>query len=93
MEKSLKQLEIDIKNLNKSQNENDKFSEVMNDFISSANGQYEVMNSMYKMVDNLYKEMGKYYTFDVKKYAMEEFFNDIKAFKELFQVSVREQCR
>ncbi|XP_078323555.1 protein diaphanous homolog 2-like isoform X6 [Crassostrea virginica] len=93
MEKSLKQLEIDIKNLNKSQNENDKFSEVMNDFISSANGQYEVMNSMYKMVDNLYKEMGKYYTFDVKKYAMEEFFNDIKAFKEFFQQALKENAK
>lgn len=35
MEKSLKQLEIDIKNLNKSQNEGDKFSQVMNEFIAS----------------------------------------------------------
>lgn len=86
MEKSLKQLEIDIKNLNKSQNEGDKFSQVMNEFIASAKSQYEVMKGMYKMVDNLYKEMGKYYTFDIKKYAMEEFFSDIKSFKEFFVV-------
>ncbi|XP_061165024.1 protein diaphanous homolog 2-like isoform X2 [Saccostrea echinata] len=93
MEKSLKQLEIDIKNLKKTQNEEDKFSSVMNEFISSANSQYEVMKGMYKMVDNLYKEMGKYYTFDVKKYAMEEFFNDIKVFKETFVQALKDNAK
>lgn len=44
------------------------------------------MKGMYKMVDNLYKEMGKYYIFDIKKYVMEEFFSDIKLFKEFFVV-------
>lgn len=86
MEKSLKQLELDIKNMSKSQTEVDRFSDVMNEFIASAKGQYEVMKGMYKMVDNLYKEMGKFYTFDIKKYTMEDFFNDIKTFKELFVV-------
>lgn len=93
MEKSLKQLEIDIKNLNKSQNEGDKFSQVMNEFIASAKSQYEVMKGMYKMVDNLYKEMGKYYTFDIKKYAMEEFFSDIKSFKEFFVQALKDNAK
>ena len=36
----------------------------------------------------LYKDMGKFYAFDVKKYTMEEFFQDLKTFKDSFSVSI-----
>ncbi|KAJ8298216.1 hypothetical protein KUTeg_024747 [Tegillarca granosa] len=92
MEKSLNQLELDLKNF-KSQEEGDRFSDVMNSFITTAKEQYDVLNGMYKKMDNLFKEMGKFYCFDTKKYTMEEFFSDIKAFKESFIQATKENIK
>ncbi|KAL5011351.1 hypothetical protein ScPMuIL_009902 [Solemya velum] len=89
MEKGLSQLEIDIKNFSKNPVEGDRFP----NFISSAKEQYDVLNSMYKKMDSLYREMGKFYCFDCKKYTMEELFNDVKNFKEGFQVTLKENIK
>ena len=88
MEKALKELATDIKNFKKSQVEGDRFSDVMNQFISSATEQHELLNGMYKKMDSLYKDTAKFYAFDAKKYAMEEFFGDLKSFKDTFIVSM-----
>ena len=42
---------------------------------------------MHKTLDSQYKTLAKYYCFDVGKYSMEEFFGDIKVFKDGFVVS------
>jgi len=46
---------------------------------------------MYEKMQTLYKGLSKYYVFDVKKYSLEEFFSDIKAFKEKFYVRITKQ--
>jgi diaphanous 2 len=58
------------------------------DFISSAKEQYSVLHGMQKKMALLYKDMGKFYAFDIKKYTMEEFFQDLKTFKDSFSVSI-----
>lgn len=56
-------------------------------FITSAKDQADVLSGMQKKMESLYKEMGKFYAFDYKKYGFEEFFQDIKAFRDSFSVS------
>lgn len=45
------------------------------------------MEGMAKKMSTLYLETAKYFAFDPKKYTMEEFFGDIKAFIASFNVS------
>ena len=64
------------------------FLNLPHDFISSAKEQYSVLHGMQKKMALLYKDMGKFYAFDIKKYTMEEFFQDLKTFKDSFSVSI-----
>ncbi|XP_063417683.1 protein diaphanous homolog 2-like isoform X2 [Mytilus trossulus] len=93
MEKQLKQLETDIKNISKTNVDGDRFAEVMNSFITSAKDQADVLSGMQKKMESLYKEMGKFYTFDYKKYSFEEFFQDIKAFRDSFSNAMKENAK
>jgi diaphanous 2 len=54
--------------------------------LEQAKEQFEVMNNMYKNMMSLYEDMSKYYCFDKKRYAMEDFFGDIKIFQDSFKV-------
>ena len=56
------------------------------DFLGSAKGQHELLSTMLKRLEGLHKDMAKYFTFDPKKYSLEEFFGDLKAFKDGLQV-------
>ncbi|XP_055958630.1 protein diaphanous homolog 2-like [Patella vulgata] len=93
METQLKQLEIDLKNMNKQQMEGDQFANVMNKFVTTARDQYEVLNNMYKKVDTLFTKLSKYLTFDNKKYSLEEFFTDLKTFKECYVAAQKENIK
>ncbi|XP_071126522.1 protein diaphanous homolog 2-like isoform X4 [Mytilus edulis] len=93
MEKQLKQLETDIKNISKTNVDGDRFAEVMNSFITSAKDQADVLSGMQKKMESLYKEMGKFYAFDYKKYGFEEFFQDIKAFRDSFSNAMKENAK
>lgn len=44
-------------------------------------------------MENYYKEVGEYFAFDTNKYPMEEFFSDIKTFKELFTQAYRDNLK
>lgn len=45
-----------------------------------------MLEGMFKKMSSLFGDMGKYFTFDTKKYSMDEFFGDIKTFMEQFRV-------
>lgn len=47
------------------------------------------MQSMFKKMDNLYTDLSEYYVFDKQKYTLEEFFTDLKTFKDSFLVSLK----
>lgn len=44
---------------------------------------------MFKNMDGLYTGLSEYFSFDKQKYIIEEFFGDIKTFKDNFMVSMR----
>ncbi|GIY38863.1 protein diaphanous [Caerostris extrusa] len=84
MKKSVKQLETDLKNF-RPHNEEDRFADVMASFLTEASAQYEILENMFKQMEKLYEDLSVYYAFDPKKYASDEFFTDIKTFKDMFQ--------
>lgn len=45
------------------------------------------MQEMFKKMELLYTELAEYYAFDKQKYTLEEFFTDLKTFKDSFIVS------
>ncbi|KAG4070818.1 hypothetical protein HA402_011044 [Bradysia odoriphaga] len=97
MNTSLKNLESDLNNNKVPQSDDDKFADVMEDFAVQARQQIEVLGKMQTQMENLFKDLGEYFSFDVNKYTMEEFFSDIKTFKDLFiqaykdNVKIREE--
>ena len=76
-------LEKELK-LYKSQSNNDHYLEVMQEFLVSVNEQLTLISELNTILQLTYKDMGKYLSFDIKKYPMEEFFHDIKLFKDNF---------
>ena len=55
-------------------------------FAGVAKDQCEVLEGMHKRMIASYQQMAKYFCFDPKKYAMDEFFGDIKTFIDGFVV-------
>lgn len=92
MKKSVKQLETDLKNF-RPQDDDDRFGEVMTSFLSEAVTQYEILENMYKKMEKLYEELSGFYAFDPKKYSLDEFFTDIKTFKDSFQEAYRDNVK
>lgn len=93
MTTSLKNLKSDLENSKVPQSPDDKFVEVMGDFAAQCSVQVEVLVKMKNKMENYYKEVGEYFAFDINKYPMEEFFSDIKTFKELFTQAYRENVK
>ena len=48
---------------------------------------------MYKRLDGLHKDMSKYFAFDANKYTIEEFFGDLKTFKDGLQRAIKENIK
>ncbi|KAK5638990.1 hypothetical protein RI129_013285 [Pyrocoelia pectoralis] len=84
MDSSIKNLETDLANNKLPQSNDDKFFETMNSFAKDARDQYLVMQNMFKKMDTLYSELSEFYVFDKQKYVLEEFFTDLKTFKDSF---------
>ena len=56
-------------------------------FLGSASDQFEVLTTMYNQLETMFQDIAKFYAFEPSKYSMEEFFTDIKTFKDGFLVS------
>ncbi|KAF8782803.1 protein diaphanous-like isoform X1 [Argiope bruennichi] len=89
MKKSVKQLETDLKNF-RPHNDEDRFADVMSSFLTEASAQYEILENMCKQMEKLYEDLSVYFAFDPKKYASDEFFTDIKTFKDMFQEAYKD---
>lgn len=83
MKSSIRALETDLKSF-KPHNEWDKFGPIMSNFVVKAKEQHETLQSMFSKMERLYEDLGKYFVFEPKKYTMDEFFADIKIFKDQF---------
>lgn len=84
MNASLKNLESDLNNNKVPQSPDDKFIEVMGNFSVECRGQVEVLGKMQVQMENAFKDLSEYYAVDDNKYSLEEFFMDIKTFKDSF---------
>ncbi|XP_065358658.1 protein diaphanous [Calliphora vicina] len=93
MTSAVKNLETDLQNNKVPQCEDDKFSEVMGKFAVDCRQQVDVLGKMQVQMEKLYKDLGEYFAFDPSKYTMEEFFADIKTFKDAFVQAHQEIIR
>ncbi|KAH8381058.1 hypothetical protein KR200_004223, partial [Drosophila serrata] len=93
MNSAVKNLETDLQNNKVPQCDDDKFSEVMGKFAEECRQQVDVLGKMQLQMEKLYKDLSEYYAFDPSKYTMEEFFADIKTFKDAFQNAHNENVR
>ncbi|XP_039444037.1 protein diaphanous [Culex pipiens pallens] len=84
MNNSLKNLESDLNNNKIPQSDDDHFMEVMGQFAVECRTQVEVLGRMLAQMETLFQKISDYYCFDPAKYTMEEFFTDIRTFKDAF---------
>ncbi|KAH8024999.1 hypothetical protein HPB51_002413 [Rhipicephalus microplus] len=92
MKKCIAQLGTDLKTF-KSQGPNDRFAEVMSDFYDQALQEHELLSGMFAKMKKLYEALAEFYVFESKKYTLDEFFTDIKSFKEQFSAAHAENVR
>ncbi|XP_076221202.1 diaphanous related formin 1 isoform X2 [Nomia melanderi] len=90
MDSNIRNLEQDLSNAKVPQSDEDMFIEVMGPFAKKARESYEVMQNMFKNMDSLYTDISEFFSFDKQKYTIEEFFGDIKTFKDDFTQAQRE---
>lgn len=81
---SMSNVESDLNNNKIPQCDDDKFAEIMGKFVSDCKEQINVLDKMQIHMVKLYQDLSEYYCFDQNKYSMEEFFSDIKTFKDAF---------
>ncbi|XP_031331598.1 protein diaphanous isoform X3 [Photinus pyralis] len=93
MDSSIKNLETDLANNKQPQSGDDKFFETMDSFAKEARDQYLVMQNMSKKMETLYTDLSEYYVFDKQKYVLEEFFTDLKTFKDSFILAHKDNER
>lgn len=93
MNSSLKNLESDLNNNKVPQSADDKFIDVMGNFAVECRVQVEVLGKMQVQMENMFKDMAEYYAFDQNKYPLEEFFTDIKTFKDSFAHAHQENVK
>lgn len=84
MQASLKNLESDLNNNKVPQGPDDKFIEVMAEFTSGCREQVENIVIIQTQMEKKFKALAEYFAFDTNKYSVEEFFSDIKTFKDNF---------
>ncbi|KAG7201503.1 hypothetical protein KM043_004258 [Ampulex compressa] len=90
MDSNIRNLEQDLSNAKVPQTDDDLFVEVMAPFAKKARESYEIMQNMFKNMDTLYSDISEFFAFDKQKYTIEEFFGDIKKFKDDFTQAQRE---
>ncbi|CAG5082226.1 Similar to Diaph3: Protein diaphanous homolog 3 (Mus musculus) [Cotesia congregata] len=90
MDANIRNLEQDLTNSKIPQSDIDRFAEIMSPFAKKARESYEVMQNMFKNMDTLYTDISEFFAFDKQKYTIEEFFGDIKKFKDDFGQAQKE---
>lgn len=93
MRSSLKNLESDLENNKLPQADEDRFIEVMGGFARECRETVEVLGKMQVQMERLFQDLAEYYAFDPLKYTMEEFFSDVKTFKDHFLTAYRENVK
>ncbi|ETE59833.1 Protein diaphanous-like 1, partial [Ophiophagus hannah] len=100
MNKQISDLQHDVNNFPSRTEEKDKFVEKMTisfktsySFVKEAQEQYEKLRMMHANMENLYRELGQYFLFDTNKISVEEFFTNLRNFKNMFVVSIHQAVK
>uniref|UniRef100_A0A0K0DII9 FH2 domain-containing protein n=1 Tax=Angiostrongylus cantonensis TaxID=6313 RepID=A0A0K0DII9_ANGCA len=70
----------------KKQGDEDRFAEVMGPFLVKAQSELFTVETMYSKMKSDWASFTRFYAFDEKKYPLEQFFVDMKSFKEQYEV-------
>ncbi|VDM58207.1 unnamed protein product [Angiostrongylus costaricensis] len=70
----------------KEQSDEDRFAEVMGPFLAKAQSELSTVETMYSKMKSDWASFTRFYAFDEKKYPLEQFFVDMKSFKEHYEV-------
>uniref|UniRef100_A0A1A9WVE0 FH2 domain-containing protein n=1 Tax=Glossina brevipalpis TaxID=37001 RepID=A0A1A9WVE0_9MUSC len=81
---AMKNLETDLQNNKVPQCDADQFCEVMGKFAIACRQQVDVLGKMQVQMEKLFNDLCEYFVFDPIKYTMQDFFTDIKSFKDAF---------
>lgn len=92
MKRSISDLERDL-SIFKPHNSDDRFGDVMGKFLKVANERFQQLQTMFGKMEKLYKNLATYYAFDPETYTMDEFFTDIKTFKDQFICAHKENAK
>lgn len=90
---SCKNVEDDLKNSKTPQSEEDTFVQTMKDFCAESRQQIEILDKMVHQMEKLFKDLADFFSFDMKKYTMEEFFTDLKVFKDAYNAALQDNVR
>ncbi|XP_026561170.1 protein diaphanous homolog 3 [Pseudonaja textilis] len=100
LEKSLKQMEGQIKQLGKDletfpqpEDPHDKFVTKMSSFLVQSKEQFKQLSTIHKSMENLYRDVMEYYAIDLKKVSVEEFLTDLSNFKAMFTQAAKDNMR
>ena len=86
IDNSIKSLETDLKNASQNNADPaDKFEDAMGTFSTEARAEHSILVAMSGKMERLYSELSEYFIFDKQKYSLEEFFENIKQFKDQFK--------
>uniref|UniRef100_A0A1I7XS01 FH2 domain-containing protein n=1 Tax=Heterorhabditis bacteriophora TaxID=37862 RepID=A0A1I7XS01_HETBA len=77
-------------NTYKKQTDNDMFEVVMKPFLSNAQSELSIVETMHSKMKADWTSLTKFYAFNEKKYSMEQFFTDLKTFKDQYESAYRE---
>jgi len=89
----LKKLEKDVDAFAKIKDKDDKFAEVMKDFVSKSTEKFSLISDMHENMQKAYKDVAQLYNINTKKKNMEEFFSDLNEFRSDYLNAVKENQR
>ena len=86
IENSLNMLENDLKDTSEQNTDpNDKFTHSLGTFCTTARTEYTQLLAMSNKMETFYSDLSEYFVFDKQKYSLDQFFGDIKQFKDQFK--------
>uniref|UniRef100_A0A803TGA1 Diaphanous related formin 3 n=1 Tax=Anolis carolinensis TaxID=28377 RepID=A0A803TGA1_ANOCA len=92
MEGQLKQLERDLETFPLSEDIHDKFVTKMSiSFFSKQ--QFQNLSKMHENMEKLYRNIMEYYALDLKKVSVEEFLTDLNNFRTMFMQATKDNMR
>ncbi|KAI3384527.1 hypothetical protein SNEBB_003595 [Seison nebaliae] len=89
VKKNVKEINLLRKTL-KTQNDEDHFQFIMSDFLEESEKKLTEIEQLEKSLLKKFTQIGDKYSFNVKKYSLEEFFKDVNEFNNQFRSAVKD---